>query len=147
HRYIVRNTREFLESMLTNRFHYFTKKFTYDPSQHYFLQQDKEIFELLSTFLTTGDMFTDRGYFSSLAYDRRALLIPPIAFKQLLSLLIERNVIIQVKDYDFQGFELVEQSSPYHFTVTNDEEEKFVLRMEGIKDSIFLRDYKVIFDK
>src|SRR5699024_5268087 len=45
HRYIVRNIRDFLDQVLSNEHHLFTKKFSYNPEDHYFLQQDIEIFE------------------------------------------------------------------------------------------------------
>ena len=43
HRYVVRNIREFLENLEERELHFFTKKFTFDPNQHYFLTQDEEI--------------------------------------------------------------------------------------------------------
>src|SRR5699024_5926448 len=58
HRYVVQNTREFLDHVLDGEAHTFTKKFTYSPEEHYFLEQDLEIFKLLASFIATGDAFT-----------------------------------------------------------------------------------------
>src|SRR5690625_268189 len=60
HRYVVQNMRELLTNALQHRSHFFTKKFSYDPEQHYFLQQDLNIFELIYDMITTGNHFADR---------------------------------------------------------------------------------------
>src|SRR5699024_4053008 len=88
HRYVVQNTREFLDHVLDGEAHTFTKKFTSSPEEHYFLEQDLEIFKLLASFIATGDAFTDNGFYSSKSNDRRSLHIPPIDFKQLITLLL-----------------------------------------------------------
>src|SRR5699024_11462879 len=51
HRYVVQNTREFLDHVLDGEAHTFTKKFTYSPEEHYFLEQDLEVFKLLTYFI------------------------------------------------------------------------------------------------
>src|SRR5699024_9784201 len=91
HYYVVRNVREFLYHVMEQEPHFFTKKFTFDPNHHYFLQQEEEIFEMLMAFIDTGDLFTDHGYFTSAAYDKRSLLIPTFALKGLLEKLEHRD--------------------------------------------------------
>src|SRR5699024_11787274 len=53
HRYVEQNTREFLDHVLDGEAHTFTKKFTYSPVEHYFLEQDLELFKFLDSFITS----------------------------------------------------------------------------------------------
>src|SRR5699024_8817643 len=88
HCYVVRNIRELLEHVLQEERHYFTNKFSYEPEEHYFLTQDLEILEMLQAFISTGDIFTDRSYYSDNAYDKITLLIPPLSFLILFVTLV-----------------------------------------------------------
>src|SRR5699024_11089326 len=110
HRYVVQNTREFLNHVLDGEAHTFTKKFTYSPEEHYFLEQDLEIFKLLASFIATGDAFTDNGFYSSKSYDKRSLLIPPIGFKQLITLLQDRKVLLEVGNQTYESFNVEEKT-------------------------------------
>src|SRR5699024_524862 len=85
HRYVVHDIRAFLESVFAHETHVFTKKFTYDPQEHLFLQKDLNIFKQLQTIIQTGDIFTQNLYLDTRhRYDRRHLLLPPFALKELL---------------------------------------------------------------
>jgi superfamily II DNA or RNA helicase len=145
HRYIVRNVREFLDHVLDDEPHFFTKKFTYDTSQHYFLEQDRAIFELLAGFIETGDLFTSQGYYSHQNYDRRSQLIPPLALQSLLEKLQERKVEVEISDDHYTGFEIEEGVVPYGFTVTHDAREQLTLQIDAAKNALFLQEYKLVF--
>src|SRR5699024_12563022 len=82
HRYVVQNVRELLDHVVSDSGYYFTKKFSYDPEIHYFLQQDIEIFSLLANIIQTGDFFSVRTYNTNQDYDRREIPIPPLMLRQ-----------------------------------------------------------------
>src|SRR5699024_9174410 len=121
------------------------KKFTYSPEEHYFLEQDLEIFKLLASFIATGDAFTDNGFYSSKSYDKRSLLIPPIGFKQLITLLQDRKVLLDVGNQTYESFNVEEKTLPYQFSLDQEDEGKFLLKIAGQQKAQFLRDYQAIF--
>lgn len=145
HRYVVRNVREFLDDVLYHRAHVFTKKFTYEPERHFFLKQDLDIFEQLADFIETGDIFTDKGYYTPNHYDRRALLIPPMALKSLLQRLQERKVTVETEHRQYEGLDMKEGDVPYRFQVAHDAGEQLSLQMDGVRDTIFSAAYKLVF--
>src|SRR5699024_8037028 len=65
HRYVVQNTREFLDHVLDGEEHIFKKKLIFLTEEHYLLEQELEIFKLVAFFKATGDGFTDNGFYSS----------------------------------------------------------------------------------
>ena len=145
HRYVVRNIREFLEHVLNGYGYVFTKKFAYEPDKHYFLKKDLDIFRLLAQFVATGDTFTDKGFYSSKAYDKRSLLVPPIGFKQLISLLQDRVTKVEVGHELYDNFEMSEDMLPYHFSVEQNNPGHYLLKMEGHKQTYFLEEHQAIF--
>ena len=144
HLYIVRNVRDFLDHVLSDQPYMFTKKFTYQPSEHYFLQQDLEIFKLLASYIVTGDAFTNKGYFFNNSYDKRSLLVPPIAFKQLLSLLESRQTSLETTNQRYGGVHMEVDSMPYYFTVDEGEGNSFLLKIEGKKNCIYFEDHQTV---
>lgn len=145
HRYVIRNVREFLEHVLNNEAHFFTNRFSFDPELHYFLQQDIQILEMLQSFIQTGDIFTDRGYYSENAYDKRLFLVPPIAFFQLIELLKERSTTVEIGKSFYQGMEIVKDAFPFDFKVAHDDKKELVLQVEGFKEIKYFTPYKMIF--
>lgn len=145
HRYVVRNVREFLDDVLYQKSHLFTKKFTFEPDRHFFLKQDLDIFEQLADFIGTGDIFTDKGYYTPNHYDRRALLIPPLAVKSLLQQLQHRNIKVETEFRQYDGINMEEGDVPYRFQVAHNTSDQLALQMEGVRDTIFLPAYKLVF--
>lgn len=145
HHYVVRNIRELLENILNKGEHFFTKKFTYDPDEHYFLQQDLDIFEQLQSFISTGDIYTDRSYYAENAYDRRHLLIPPLSFQSMLKKLIERNLTIEINDTEYEDVTIQYDASPFSYTVTHNESEQLVLKMDGFQSATYFPEYEMVF--
>ena len=145
HCYVVRSIRDLLDHVLDDEPYFFTQKFTYDPDDHFYLQQDMDILELLQSFISTGDIYTDRSYFSENAYDKRRLLIPPLSFSLLLSKLIERDVTVESSNGVYTEIKMVHDESPFHYTVTHNEEKQLVLKMDGIQSATYFEDYQMVF--
>src|SRR5699024_4077943 len=127
HRYVVQNVRELLEHILSDSGYYFTKKFSYDPEIHYFLQQDIEIFSLLANIIQTGDFFSVRTYNTNQDYDRREIPIPPLMLRQLLDKLQLRNLIVEGENDQYTEIELVYDQIPSTFNMTYNENNDLAL--------------------
>ncbi|HLR70249.1 MAG TPA: DEAD/DEAH box helicase [Pseudogracilibacillus sp.] len=145
HCYVIRNVRDFLDNVLADNGHFFTKKFSFDPNEHYFLQQDREIMEQLQSFIQTGDLFTDRSYTVENAYDRREFLIPPLTFKTLLERVTRRMLLVETGKEFFKEVQIVEDEMPFSFSVAPDTSEQLMLKINELKDSHYYPEYKMIF--
>src|SRR5699024_12131807 len=56
--YVVKNNTDFLSNIFVGEIHYFTDNFTYDPEEHYFLEQDIEIFKFLQHIIAGEKVYT-----------------------------------------------------------------------------------------
>lgn len=146
HCYVIRNVREFLGHVLHYEEHFFTKKFSFDPRQHYFLKQDMDILKQLQDFIETGDLFTDRSYDVDNAYDRREFLIPPMSFPSLLEKLIQRNLLVEIGNEFYKEIEITKEEIPFKFSVTQkNDDEQLLLKLNGVNETKYFPAYKAIF--
>lgn len=145
HKYVVRNIRDFLTDIRQNLAYFFTKKFSFDPAEHYFLEQDEAIFDQCKAFIETGDLYSDHGMYQMTHYDRRSLLIPTFALKDLLEKLQYRDVTVATPRYQYNGFEIEEDTSPYMFTVTYDQDNHLMMEIENVEETLFLGTYRTVF--
>lgn len=145
HCYVVRNVRDFLDHVLHQAGHFFTTKFSYDPAEHYFLQQDMEIFNIVNEFIQTGDFFTDRSYYAENAYDRRDIPIPPVAFQTLLMKLIDRDLSVEMEGIQYDQVTIMENELPFTFGVTHNDEEELVLNVDSTINPLIYEYYRFIF--
>ena len=148
HCYVIRNVREFLDHVLHDEEHFFTKKFSFDPRNHYFLKQDENILRELQGFIETGDLFTDRSYDVDNAYDRREFLIPPMSFSSLLEKLIQRNLLVEVGNEFYKEIEIINDEMPVKFSVNQgNDAEQLLLKLNGVKGAKYFPAYKTIFSE
>src|SRR5699024_4089158 len=115
---------------------------SFDPDEHYFLEQDEAIFDMCQTFIETGDLYSDNGMYQMTHYDRRSLLIPTFALKSLLEKLQYRDVSIETPRHHYNGFEVEEDTSPYMFTVTYDQDNHLMLAIDDVEETLFLETYR-----
>lgn len=146
HCYVIHQTRDFLEKVLANESYPFTKKFTFNPDEHYFLKQDVELFKELYDYIQTGDLYTDRNYDVHSAYDRRNILIPPLKFSNLLEMLKERKTFVIVDDKQFEEINIVNGETPYSFSVFERNKKSF-LKISNLTNLKWLLDYKTVFQE
>lgn len=145
--YVVRNVREFLDTVLEDERHFFTKKFTYDPEDHFILQQDLDVLFDLQSYILAGDLYTDRSFYDRSTYDKRELLIPPLAFPALLEKLMERDLTVTIEKQEYKVIEVEEGSSPIGFSVNHDESEELVLEITGVQGTHYLKNYQLVFSE
>lgn len=146
HRYVVQNVRDLLDHVLHGAGYYFTKKFSYDPEYHYFLNQDIEIFTLLANVIHTGDFFSNRAYNVNQDYDRREIPVPPLLLQQLLEKLKERNVVVETEAGRVEGIALVYEEIPSAFTMQYNEQEELALTTDMHVNLRMLNDYQALYD-
>lgn len=145
HRYVIRHMREFLWNVLNDEEHFFTKKFSYDPSVHYFAKEDLDIFTLLQDIIDTGDVFTDQNVYSDQAYDRRAILVPPLIFPSLLEKLTTKETTIELAESSRHGFSIEKDKVPVQFSIGQNKREMLQLNVSGLEHTIYFPKYKMVF--
>lgn len=146
HRYVVQNVRDLLEHVLDEAGYYFTKRFSYDPEQHYFLQQDKDIFTLLWNVIQTGDFFSEGTYGEGIDYDRREIPVPPLLLQQLLEKLQHRHVMVEINDEKNEGISLVYERIPSTFMMKYNDEQELALTTDVDKNVLLLNSYEALYD-
>ncbi|ABO51748.1 SNF2 helicase associated domain protein [Desulforamulus reducens MI-1] len=94
--YIVKNLREFLQCIEKQDNYYFTKKFTYQPTEHTFLEEDQEIIRILQEINKQEEFYhKQQSYYHSKIEGERLLVIPPMLAEKLFAKLQGRNVTFE----------------------------------------------------
>lgn len=145
HRYVVKNVPEFLHEVLNGKGCYFTKKFSYDPGQHYFLQQDWEIFSLLHATIQTNEFFKENNLHDIAFHEQRKVVIPPLVFGNLLEKLKQRDVKVAATDETKEGIDVIYGKIPSSFTLSYDKDNRLTLTIDSNERVSFLKMYKALY--
>lgn len=145
--FVVRNLQEFLENVFSGREHVFTKTFTYSPDLHYFLAQDLEIFEMLHAMIRNEEIYRSTDFYFSRnnGNDKRALVIPVLNLRQLLERLIHRHTVVEVAEKEYSHVDIIENTLPFQFALTKNEQSDLLLQMEDVRDAVYMRAYQLLF--
>lgn len=145
--YVVKDIRSFLRDVLNGNEHFFTKMFTYTPSQHYLLPEDKEIFEMLDAIQKNEKIYD--GYhvyhYRGNVSDKRSIIIPPLITKDLLEKLSTRKFIVETNSKSYTNPVIEKGSLPYHFALNRNERDDLLLTMHEVEDSIYFPNYEIVF--
>lgn len=107
--YVVKNMNTFLAAIRDRQWLVFTKNFAYDPNEHFFLEEDKQILDKLLQISEIAKMYdTDSFYWSKSYAEEKNLTIPPSMASDLLELLTERDTTCiimkeRVEDIKYRG--------------------------------------------
>ncbi|MFD1336468.1 SNF2 helicase associated domain-containing protein [Oceanobacillus iheyensis] len=145
HRYVVRNVASFLDAVQDQEPFSFTKKFTYEPSIHSFLEADMEILRILHDLCKNEELY-DSYTFGGRSTDRRYVTIPPYVVKDLLFKLVDRNFYIVDNVTQYKDIQLQENELPFQFYITK-QDEHVVLSMSELKETIFFPLYNILFQQ
>ena len=144
--YVVKDAQMFIENIFAGRDHFFTKRFTYSPEYHYFLQQDMDLLHLLASILQNEEVY--KGY-TVMHYqtgkDRRHITIPPLMAKTTLEKLMDRDLTVDSGLNTFQNVDIAENTLPFHFSLTQNDKEDLLLHMGNMSGSRYLKDYGCLF--
>src|SRR5690625_3853241 len=147
--FVVRDVYEYLENVLQNREHYFTKTFTYHPDTHYFLQRDLELFELLYSFLRNEEIYSSYTFYQyqGKGKDKRSVTVPPLLVKELLEKLVERDLTVELNEQSYTHTEIVEDDLPFAFSLSKNDQEDLMLQMDKIEESTYFDPYQLLFSQ
>lgn len=145
--YVVKELSYLVRDVLSGREHYFTKNFIYEPKEHYLLKQDLEIFRMLDTIQKNESIYhsTLYGIGLSTSSDKRYMTIPPLAAKQLLIKLAERNTTVSINNRTFREISIVRDKFPFQFTLEKNHDDVLLRLSEG-HDIRILKDYHMLLE-
>ncbi|GAA0437812.1 DEAD/DEAH box helicase [Lentibacillus halophilus] len=141
----VKKLYAFLEDVFNGREHYFTKTFTYNPDTHYFLEQDMAILEQLYAIMRNEQVYVDRVNHHLMDVSERSTVIPPLAAKQLLSMLQERDVTVKADEGTYKGLSIVEDALGFQFHLDRDEAGEVVLNLNDVHAVTYFENYGFLF--
>lgn len=145
--YVVRNIKEFLLKVKNRIPHEFTKKFTYDPEEHYFLEPDAEIIQLLFDVLANQMLYepSDSYYWQSTENERQ-LTIPLLLAVPLLTKLKDRNFSFEDEEYVYRQIELSnEKLLPISFQLNKNEQDECYLNFAELHHLTYFEQYGMVF--
>ncbi|MDP5275005.1 DEAD/DEAH box helicase [Chengkuizengella axinellae] len=148
HLYIIRNMEEFLSCVSHNNPHIFTKKFTYDPSEFRFSDEDLEIMSILEEILGNEQFYGEVSAYSyaiNASNRDRYLRIPPHRSDQLLSKLVNRNTNVENGWDKYVEIKLEDEVPSFDFQLDRFHTSDFLLKLNGFDSAVFLESYGYVF--
>lgn len=127
--YVVKNIKEFIESILSNNTMYFGKKFTFNPSIHYFKEEDKKIFKILYAIYETDQMLQNPYNVQVNKYNffkGKSVKLTDSNLQEILKLLKGRNITFQINNEEFEDVYIGKNQFPLDFKLKY-KEDKLVL--------------------
>ncbi|MGM8211516.1 SNF2 helicase associated domain-containing protein [Virgibacillus sp. W0430] len=147
--YVIRDIEHFLKNVMEGREFYFTKKFTYLPESHFFLQQDMDILELLYSFIRNERIYRNSHSlpaFYEKKHGERYIVVPPMFVRQLLEKLVERNVKVEVDDNTYAAIEIEKDTLPFQFSLAKSTNDELLLEMNDVS-GMYMKDYELLFSE
>ncbi|MEK5476097.1 SNF2 helicase associated domain-containing protein [Paenibacillus sp. FSL R5-0407] len=149
--YIVKQVREFLESLDAGRQVLFSEHFTYDPALHSFERTDDDIIRQLIAVSRNERLYREslsaqnNSGRRSGGVDERMLLIPPYAWNQMLpKLLAAASVKIEPKRGPAWNLSLSDEPLPVRYYFDQADEEGYRLGVQGLDELTILEPYGLV---
>lgn len=145
--YVVKDAHQFVRDVVEGNEHYFTKLFSYSPSQHYILPEDKEIFEILGSIQKNEKIYD--GYhvyhYRGNVHDKRSITIPPLVAENLIEKLIHRDASVEGNSKSYFNLSIEKDSLPFHFALNKNERDDLLLTMHEVEDTVYFKNYEILF--
>lgn len=145
--YVVKKIRNFLNAIKLHTQYPFTKKFTYDPTEHEFPKVDREIINLLLEALKYEEIFDEMqpSYYRGQNFiDERVMVIPPMIADRLFSKLAERSITLQIDRDQYEQIEFYETEPPLAIRLEKGEGDDFQLDLRNFANFNYLELYGYI---
>lgn len=149
--YVVKNMNTFLAAIRDRQWLVFTKNFAYDPNEHFFGEEDKQILDKLLQISEIAKMYdTDSFYWSKSYAEEKNLTIPPSMASDLLELLTKRDTTCiimkeRVEDIKYRGINVRHDNLDFIFELKKSATDKYQLEMEDLQQAIFFEAYQLLF--
>ncbi|WP_257347597.1 DEAD/DEAH box helicase [Pseudalkalibacillus decolorationis] len=147
--YVVRSIGDFLERIINEDSHEFTKKFSYDPTEHHFIDEDMEIIKLLYYAFENEGFLRDQQQFSHWrqpSRNERYLTIPPFMAERFLQLVQERKVTMEALDKIYPTIEVQDAGTlPFSFNFEKKTASVFELDLKDLKNASLFDNYHYLF--
>ncbi|RPF50646.1 DEAD/DEAH box helicase [Aquisalibacillus elongatus] len=140
--YVVKSLSRFLASMYRQEEHVFTQKFSYNPSQHYFSEEDKPIIDILLD-IYENDQFYDSHL--QRPSTQKSIVIPPAFAPKLLPLLAEKGVSFEDDLREYPSFDWIDDDVPFDFLLFQDDDQNsYKMDFGLLPQSQVLKNYGLI---
>ena len=128
--YVVKNLKQFLKAVEYQHNYYFTDKFTYEPMEQVFNQEDLALIQLLIDVSKNEEAYFNPYY----AYrkDERVVMIPPMVVDLFLSNLLKTSYTFESDDQTYTQIDIIENKVPFDFKLDKGMENEFHLDITEI---------------
>jgi SNF2 family DNA or RNA helicase len=145
--YVVKKLKDFVEKVEREQELVFTPNFIYDPSIHYFHEEDRKIIELLIEINRGENFFKRQNYYYGTTYQdkQKGMIIPPLFAERLLKMLSKHECKLEYGRERFFNIEWKgEETLPFTFHLDKLDEENFMLDLHFLQSVFFLQQYGYI---
>ncbi len=148
--YVVKKIKDFIGKTVAQESFVFTPKFSYDPTEHFFDQEDLEIVHMLQAIIKNEKLYrvtTSNDYWhNNSAEDGRDLIIPPMAAETLLLKLKNKDVQVEYATSTQNRIDIqAEGLLPFSYTIDKGNDKDFTLHIQGLQEAILFESYGIIF--
>ncbi|WP_217586325.1 DEAD/DEAH box helicase [Lentibacillus saliphilus] len=146
--YVVKDIRDFIKHARANQASYpFTKTFTYNSEEHYFLEQDQAIFKMLDAILNQEQLYDDERpyHFDSHSRAQRHMIVPPLVAEALLEQLTTRHLTVNFDEEIYKDVRVTRDALPFDFSLNKQEDEALMLHINHMADTLYFPPYQLLF--
>ncbi|WP_163655739.1 DEAD/DEAH box helicase [Listeria sp. PSOL-1] len=150
--YVVKNINAFLKAISKQQLLEFTKSFTFDPSEHDFYEEDKQIFEALIQMNDIAKLYeTEEDYWMKSYASDKMLTIPSSMASDFIKQLTTRDTQVQILSaknelqLKYLNPKYSEGKLALDFSLTEREHQQYTLELDAFRQAVFLENYYLIF--
>src|SRR5699024_552360 len=136
--YVVKDISELLHAVFMNEEHVFTPRFKYNPTEHYFLEQDMAIFQKMQLMIDNEKMFRRQWYVDGYgrSADRRYQTINPLVFSEIIQLLINRDLTFNLEGAEYNNVQIAKDKDPFQFELVENDPTNYVLKFPELQSGL-----------
>lgn len=142
--YVVRKIKDFLNAIKQQKPYEFTKTFTFNPREHEFSDEDKEIFSLLQDVMNYEEIyqeFQSPFYRNQTSTDERTITISPIVADEIIEKLANRSLRFENGREVFNQVEIFHQELPFTLPLDKGNLNEFQLDLSEFLSTDYLELY------
>lgn len=145
--YVVKDINALLKAVFSKDVYVFTQKFKYNPNEHYFLEQDLQIFRLLQQMINNEQLYQQQWFASRYGTNsqRRYQTLSPLTFPELIEQLIKRDLTVEIEGQQYRHITVSYDKLPYTFELTEKDANDYQLKVPAEGFGFYQKLYKVLF--